>query len=471
MRYLPRCASRAVFAVVLSLMVGACAYSIPEVDPADIPSIRQALSSDPLNTDLQVQLGMAQFKGEMYEAARTNLQAAVDSGNVSGPALLYLGMVQEEFEDWDQASDAYTRYLEVGRSEPLKAELRGRLQYLAQNVLQQRAANALATEDQLANAQPTPRSIAVFPFAFNSSRDDLEPLIYAISDMMVTDFAVSNALTVLERAQIQALLNEMALTEAGYAEPGTGARAGRMLQAEHVVQGVITTLGDDNIQIDADILNVPSSGSAGDLSESNSLENLFEIEKDLVFGTLAALNVQLTPAERQQIDDNRTENVLAFLAYGRGLLARDQGNYQAAQAAFQQAQQLDPNFDAAATQSTETSEITTAQGTSTADIAVTASTTGETGTGGGIAPPTSTTTGVTQTASSATLRGASEAVNPTPTAQTIDLGSTSQSDNQTQQQTNETRDDAVQESQGSEGATSAAQAQIRIVIRRPGGAQ
>ena len=70
---------------------------------------------------------------------------------------------------------------------------------------------------------------------------------------------------------------------------------------------------------------------------------------------------------------------------------------------------------------------------------------------------------------SQTLGAAEEAVNPTPTTQQIDLGSTQQSDQQTQQQTSETRDDAVQESQGSEGATQAAQAQIRIVIRRPGG--
>ena len=52
---------------------------------------------------------------------------------------------------------------------------------------------------------------------------------------------------------------------------------------------------------------------------------------------------------------------------------------------------------------------------------------------------------------------------------TIDLGSTQQSENNTTDQPGQGRGDAVQESQGSEGATSTAQAQIRIVIRRPGG--
>jgi hypothetical protein len=58
-------------------------------------------------------------------------------------------------------------------------------------------------------------------------------------------------------------------------------------------------------------------------------------------------------------------------------------------------------------------------------------------------------------------------VAPTPTGNTLDLGSTRQGRNQTTSQTNTTRD-PVQESQGQETVPSTAQAQIRIVIQRPG---
>ncbi len=189
-----------------------CAYGIPEVSPADIPRLTEEISADPENTDLQVQLGMAQFKAQDFDASLATLQGAVDAGNESGPALLYLGMVQEEFENWSAARDAYGRYLDVGRSEPLKQDLRRRLQLIGQNVLKQQARQALTQEASLTATQVTPRSVAIFPFAFNSDRAELEPLIYALSDMMVTDFAVSNALVVLERAQVQSLLDEMALT-------------------------------------------------------------------------------------------------------------------------------------------------------------------------------------------------------------------------------------------------------------------
>jgi hypothetical protein len=59
-------------------------------------------------------------------------------------------------------------------------------------------------------------------------------------------------------------------------------------------------------------------------------------------------------------------------------------------------------------------------------------------------------------------------VNPTPTSNTIDLGSTQASENNTTAQASQTRNDAVQESQGKETVASTTQAQIRIVIKRPG---
>jgi len=431
--------------LLLALAASACATGMPRVDPADIPRLEREIAANPQNTDLQVQLGMAQFEAETYDKALATLQAAVDAGNESGPALLYLGLTQEEFENWSAARDAYTKYLATGATGSIGEQIRKRMELIAQNALKQQAQQALAQEAELSAEPPTPRSLAVLPFGFNSDREDLQPLIYALSDMMITDFAVSNALTVLERSQIQTLLDEMSMTEAGYAEPTTGARAGRMLRAENVVQGVITTLGEQTLRLDTDVLNIPRGASAGTLSSEDVLQNLFDIEKDVVFRTIRdVLNVELTPAEEQQIRDNRAQNILAFLAYGRGLRARDQGDYATALAAFQQATALDPGFGAAADAAGEAKDMNDASGTSATDVASTATSTGGTG----------------------TLSGAAEGVNPTPTTGTLDKGST-QTGSTTAAATE--KRDAVQESQGQESVTKTAKAQIRIVIKRPGG--
>ncbi len=470
----PRLRLRALLpALLLPLTVGACAYAVPQVSPADIPRLEEQVAANPGDTELKVQLGMARYQAEDYQRARDLLQAAVDSGNQSGAALLYLGMSEEEFENWSAARDAYSTYLDVGRSEPLKQEVRRRLQLLGQRILQEQARAALAREAELAATEVTARSLAVLPFGFNSEREELEPLIYALSDMMITDFAVSNALTVLERTQIQTLLDEMALTEAGYAEAETGARAGRLLGAEHVVQGIITTLGQEDLRLDSEILNIPRSASAGSVEAEDALANLFDMEKELVIRTIReVLGIELTPAEEQAILENRAENVLAFLAYGRGLRAKDRGDYATAMAEFRQARDLDPGFEPAGTELDQTSDLQDAADTSPDDLGETATSTGEVGGGGPVAPPPPETTGALPggtgggptPGTTGTMSDAGEAVNPTPTTGT--LGGTTTTGT-TDQPTGEERD-PVEEAGGQEGSTTTT-AQIRIVIKAPTG--
>jgi tetratricopeptide (TPR) repeat protein len=362
--------------------MGACAAGLPNVEAVDVPRLEQEVAASPDDTGLQVQLGMAQYKAADYEAARASLQSAVDAGDDSGAAFLYLGLVQEELQDWSAARDAYNEYLDRGVSGPAVEEVRKRLTMIGRNLLRAQAQQALAQEQEItATGAITDRSVAVLPMGFNSSREEYEPLVYALSDMMITDFKVSNALVVLERAQIQTLLDEMALTSAGYAEPGTGARAGRLLRAEHVFQGVLTTLGEEDLQTDVDVLNVPSTASAGQLTEAGILEQLFDMEKQVVIRTIREiLGVELTPAEEQAILENRMDNVLAFLAYGRGLRQMDLGNYEAAAAEFELAVQLGVgSYVGFPVAQADLQALSSAAAQATDDVALLASQTGETG--------------------------------------------------------------------------------------------
>lgn len=455
--------------VVLGL--AACATGLPEVEAVDAPRLEREVAASPGDTNLQVQLGMAQFKAGELDRAQATLQGAIDAGNESGAAYLYLGMVQEERQDWSAARNAYNHYLTVGASAEAREEVRKRLTLIGRNLLRAQARQALAREAEIADAEDvTPRSVAVLPMAFNSDREDLEPLIYALSDMMTTDFAVSNALVVLERAQIQALLDEMALTSSGYAEPTTGARAGRMLRAEHVFQGVLTTLGEDELQTDADILNVPNTSTEGELTEAAALESLFDMEKQVVIRTIReVLGVELTPAEEQAILENRMSNVLAFLAYGRGLREIDRGNYEGARAEFELSMQLEPGGFAARTEAmSDVDNLMEASAFGTGDLSDLARATGEFGTGAFAPPPASVTQDLTTTVSgdgglSGTLEHVTQGVAPRPTTATLDRGTTDSGSEQT-----DTTRDPVQESTGSETVPATTDAQITIVIPRPG---
>lgn len=451
--------ARRLSVVALALLTG-CVHRLPDADPLEVPALRAQVQARPDDASLQTRLGIALYKSGQNQEAVAALTPVVQKGDATGSAYLYLGLANEELQNWTAAKDAYSRFVATGRADPVRAQVRGRLELIARRELQEQARTALAQEAQLSTQPPTARSVAVFPFRLTTPNEELEPLQVALADMMTTDLGLSGALTVLERTQVQSLISEMALGDAGFTDQTAGTRAGHMLRAEHVVQGALTTLDNEEIRFDANVLETQRGNSAGNMTQQQQINSLFDLEKTVVFQVIGILGVELTPAEREAINNNRAENLLAFLAYGRGLQAMDRGDYGAAQQFFNQAVRIDPGFDAARVQLNSASQLTAAANSTTDDVAQAASLGNTTLSAPPQAPP------PTPGDIGGTLANVDQGVNPTPTSQTIDQGSTSNGGDAAPSQT-QTRD-PVQESSGSDAVTRSSTAKVVIQIRRPG---
>ena len=85
------------------------------------------------------------------------------------------------------------------------------------------------------------------------------------------------------------------------------------------------------------------------LNKKGKLRDLFIIEKEMVFGIIDELGIQLTQREREQIELIPTNHIIAFLEYSIGLELQDNGNYAVAAMFFFRATQMDPNFKEALT--------------------------------------------------------------------------------------------------------------------------
>ena len=228
----------------------------------------------------------------------------------------------------------------------------------------------LDQEAELSGLPAAPRSVAVFPFRITTDDPRFEPLQVALADMVTTDLNIPGVLVLLERAQIGAVVREMALNLAGFAEPQTGARVGRLMRAEHVVQGSVTLLDEERVRLEMAVVDAATRERTGGAENEGALEQIFDAEKALVFGVLDALGVTLTPAEREAIEENRAANLISFLSYGEGLMAMENGDFAGAHAAFGRATQADPSFAPAAAAQQEAGELQQAAQTTTEEIAL-----------------------------------------------------------------------------------------------------
>jgi tetratricopeptide (TPR) repeat protein len=440
-----------VAAVVAAMVQAGCAGKSYTGRPEDIPRLEQEAAS---NTDAAIQLGAAYVAAKRYQDAKRVLGPIVEKGTNNGAAYLYLGIANEELDDFAAARTAYERYIQVGRDANLKADIRTRLALVTRQELKQSARLAIANEQRVSAEPPTPNTIAVLPFDFPGATEELRPLQTALADMMITDLSVSpRSLQPIERSRMQALVDEMLLGAAGFTNDATRTtQAGRLLKAENVVQGAIVMSGANDVRVDGQVLNtVQRTARGGAVQGQGQIQTILDVEKQLVFQIYTNLSITLTEAERQRINNNRTSNLIAFLAYGRGLQAMDRGNYTEATQHFNQAAQADPQFSAARTQRQESVQLQQANQVSTDEIATQG--VSETSLAIEAVPAISSTTDL--------LQSVGQELNPSPAPNLTNQGNTGDGVRNTQQ-----RNNGQQEAQGqsSGGLQQALKAVINISI-------
>ena len=329
-------------AAFVAITISACAPAI-SASADDITRLEHARASAPNSEPAQRALGVAYFKANRLADARAALQRAVSMTPTDGVAALYLGLTAEAQNDLPAARTAYESYLRVGRTRGVKNQIAERLTVIARKDNELAAKRAVAQENQLSNAQGSPRTVGVMPFAFNGSDTTLRPLERGFAELVATDLSRSSQITVVERDRLQALLAEMRIGQS--ADSGGNVRVGRMLQAGRLVGGNILQLGTDRLRADAFLMNVQTSQTlTGSATDQQPIDQLFTLEKNIVLRLFADMGVTLTTAERNAIEQRPTRSLAAFLAYSRGLEAQDAARFDDAARFYDNAVRLDPGF-------------------------------------------------------------------------------------------------------------------------------
>ncbi len=343
LRILPRAA-----ALATCLLAAACASGGARPTSDAISRLEAERVKSPNSAAALRALGIAYYQAQRFPEARDMLAAADLALPNDGATALFKGLTAEGMNDLDGARDAYTKYLAVGTSSRTKTQIRDRLAIVQRQGLEATAKSAVSRENELSRVPGPPNTIAVPPLKFTGTDTNLVPLERGIAELLITDLARSNQLTVLERERMQSLLDEVARGQSDRVDETTKVRAGKILQAGRLIQGGILQTGPERIQLTTNIVNVSTARTTGSASDDDNLEQVFALEKKIVFQLFTNLGITLTNEERKLIDDAKpTRNLKAFLAFSRGLQAEDRGDYSGAARFFDDARGMDPGFSAA----------------------------------------------------------------------------------------------------------------------------
>lgn len=205
------------------------------------------------------------------------------------------------------------------------------------------AKKAVAEEKALA-APPGKATLAVLNFRNATGDPSLDPWQKGIPLLLVTDLASVPGLSVVERTRMQALVEELGLGASGLVEEGTAPRVGRLLGARWLVGGGIGRKAPPRIEVDSAVADVPSAKTAGSASAAGEIDRVFEIEKDLLFGILKAIDVTVTPEEEKRLRRPCSKNPAALSALFLGIDAGDRGDLDKAEGYFRRAVAADPSI-------------------------------------------------------------------------------------------------------------------------------
>lgn len=208
-------------------------------------------------------------------------------------------------------------------------------------------ADAPASSGSTSAASPSaPRSgaliVAVLPFANNSGDAQWDPVGKGLADMMTTDLSRSDSLTVIERARLAEVVQEIGLQQTSMIDASTAQKVGQLLGASHLAFGSLVAL-DPDLRLDVRLVGIGTGEVLVAERVVGSKHRFFELETTLADKLLAGLPGAAPTKPKRQTDD--LEDVAA---YGRALEAEDAGDLQAASEHLSGLVRDEPDFTLAA---------------------------------------------------------------------------------------------------------------------------
>ena len=197
------------------------------------------------------------------------------------------------------------------------------------------------------HGQDTRPGIAVFPFSnggsYGQGKEDFDALERGIAGMMISELAQNPAARVVERQEIQRIVDEQNLVGQNRVDPQTAAKVGKLVGARYVVAGTFIDFYGD-FRVDVRLVNVETGEIVKTESERMQRDHMFDIIRSVATRLMKDTNL---PALQRQASDQRMGRQVpteALTYYSRGLLYADHGQKDKAVEMFNHAIAIFPGY-------------------------------------------------------------------------------------------------------------------------------
>lgn len=199
-------------------------------------------------------------------------------------------------------------------------------------------------------------TVAVLYFQ-NMGNPELEPLKVGLTQMLTTDLVGAGGVKVVERTELQSVLDELKLGHSAVVDKDTSAKLGKLLGAEYLVLGSYFSLAG-TLRVDARLVKVETGEVVHAYGSNGGTAEFMDIERKVAEQFRARLaqlvpgqgGVGLAPLPSVPAGAGSEKPLEAALAFSDGLVALDQHELPRARASFEAAVAADPRLDDAKAQ-------------------------------------------------------------------------------------------------------------------------
>lgn len=220
------------------------------------------------------------------------------------------------------------------------------------------AALAVAVPSLVAAQGGSKPTVAVLYFnnsAIGAANAELQPLSKGIADMLIGELAANPGIRVVERDQIQKVLEEQKLSTEGKVDGETAVKVGKLVGAHYMVTGGFVTDRSGRMRFTSRVFKTetseivfPAAGGPNGVV-NGKIEDFMELVVQLAAKINDGAKLPAIPARVGEARKEAAKKVPyeAIALYSKGLAAKDAGNKAEAVTLFRQSLDKFPSFDKA----------------------------------------------------------------------------------------------------------------------------